>query len=466
MIRGKNSFFVAALGAVFLFSAASAFASSEGTPQSLADLLEQARQASASEEMENRRREQEFNAAKDKQAELLAAATAAENTEQERAAALELKFEENEKVLPELEETLRTRLGTLGELFGVVRQVAGDAKSRTDSSLISAQLPGRGDFLTELAGSNELPSIDELDKLWLLLLEEMTEQGRVVKFPATVITADGKEGQREVIRVGAFNAVSGGKYLQFLPENGKLAELGRQPASRHLDTVAAFEASGDDYSGIAIDPSRGTLLSMLIQAPNLEERVQQGGTVGYVIIALGIVGLFLALYRILSLAFVGQRIRAQLGNSKPNHGNALGRVLSVYEENSDTDIETLELRLDEAILKETSTLQRGATFVKVLSVIAPLLGLLGTVTGMILTFQQITLFGTGDPKLMAGGISQALVTTVLGLVMAIPLTLLHSMIADRSRTLIQILEEQSIGLIARKAEQLAGRGPRVAEEAA
>jgi biopolymer transport protein ExbB len=127
--------------------------------------------------------------------------------------------------------------------------------------------------------------------------------------------------------------------------------------------------------------------------------------------------------------------------------------MSVYTDNKDIDIETLELKLDEAILRESAPLETGLNFIKVLYVVAPLLGLLGTVVGMIATFQMITLFGTGDPRMMAGGISTALVTTVLGLVVAIPLTLLHAFLQGKSKALIQILEEQAAGIIARLAER-------------
>jgi biopolymer transport protein ExbB len=425
--------------------------------ESLEQLLQQIREGSRIEEQENQAREAEFRSAQSKQKQMLAAALADEAREQKRASELEKQFEGNENALSELQETLKNRLGTLGELFGVVRQTAGDARSRVENSIISAQLPGRDKFLSKLAQSRELPSIDDLRKLWLTLQEEMTEQGRVVAFKAPVIEVGGKEVEREVVRIGPFNAISNGAYLQYLPDNGKLAELARQPASRYLNTAASFENAHEGLQRVAIDPTRGTILSMLIQAPDFEERVQQGGTIGYVTIVLGAIGLLVALYRLVGLGIAGRKIRGQEAQSEARKDNALGRILAVYQANRATDVETLELRLDEAILKETSGLQRGATLVKVLSVVAPLLGLLGTVTGMILTFQQITLFGTGDPKVMAGGISQALVTTVIGLVVAIPLTLLHSLISDRSRTLVQILEEHSVGMVAEQAEGLTSK---------
>jgi biopolymer transport protein ExbB len=210
---------------------------------------------------------------------------------------------------------------------------------------------------------------------------------------------------------------------------------------------------------MSIDPSRGSILGLLVQTPSLLERVDQGGLIGYIIVVIAFVGLLLVIGRMLILARVAHRVRLQKQSAKGDPGNPLGRVLAVYEANQEMNSEALELKLDEAILKETPPLERGLTTIKVLSVIAPLLGLLGTVTGMIRTFQAITLFGTGDPKLMAGGISQALVTTVLGLLTAIPLVLLHSLVRDRSKALTQLLDEQAAGLVAERAEREGeGRG--------
>jgi biopolymer transport protein ExbB len=430
-------------------------------PTSLDALLQLIRDGGRADREADARREAEFRAARDQQAALLAAARAAQAAEEARSAALEDDFEANEKVLPELGQTLREKLGTLGELFGVVRHVAGDTLGFTSGSLVSAQLGPRRELLGKLAESKELPSIEDLEQLWFILQQEMTEAGKVVRFPATVVDADGTEQERQVVRIGPFNVIADGRYLQYVPETGQLTELPSQPAGRHLATVRDFETASGGLVGVAIDPSRGSILSLLIQTPSLGERIRQGGIVGYVIIALGLVGFAVAMQRLVHLWGVTRRMKAQASLGTASTDNPLGRVLHVYEENPTTDVETLELKLDEAILSETPALERGNAFVKVVSVAAPLLGLLGTVTGMIQTFQAITLFGTGDPKLMAGGISQALVTTVLGLSVAIPLLLIHALLSGQSRALVEVLEEQTAGFIARHAERLkAGGGDR------
>ncbi len=450
MIAARSRVMIVAVAALGLVGSAVAGAAE---PKNLGELLEQVRRGSSAERAENQQREQEFRAAKGQQQELLTAARVKKAAAEARSRELEKVFEEKEKLLPELQESLRTRLGTLGELFGVVRQAAGDTAGFVRGSLISTELPDRAEFLDRLAESTELPSVEDLEKLWFVLQQEMTETGRVTRYDYDVVGADGAESKREVVRIGVFNAIAGGEYLRLDDDTGKLVELARQPAARHLATAKEFAAATSGSHPISIDPSRGTILSMLVQSPTLEERVRQGGLVGYIIIGLGIFGLAVALYRFTYLGIVGGKIKRQAKRDEHDAGNALGRVLSVYDDNPRADVETLELKLDEAILKETPALERGNALVRVLSVVAPLLGLLGTVTGMIQVFQQIQLYGTGDPKLMAGGISMALVTTVLGLVMAIPLVLLHSMLSGRTKSLVQILEQQSAGIIARHAEK-------------
>ena len=437
--------------------AAEPAAPQEPQAKSLDELLELVREEWKDERKENKQREARFRAAKDQQAKLLADAKALQTRLEARSEQLESVFEENEHTLAELEETLTERLGTLGELFGVVRQVAGDTRGNIESSLVSAQIGGRTEFLEELGKSKALPAIADLERLWYELQREMTEQGKVVRFTAPVLNLDGEAEEREVIRAGVFSAVSGGRYVLWEIDAagvGKLRDLNKQPPARYVNTVAGFEDATSGMVRFAVDPSRGSLLSLLIETPSGMERIHQGKAVGYVIIVLGIIAGALGIVRWLVMTVVSRKVAAQRKSSTPNKGNPLGRVLSVYSDNRDADAETLELRLDEAVMRETARLERFLWLVKVVSVVAPLLGLLGTVTGMIQTFQAITLFGAGDPKMMAGGISQALVTTMLGLTVAIPLVLLHALVANSTKHIVDVLDEQSAGLIATQAEKV------------
>ncbi len=421
---------------------------------SLDELLELVRQGFKAEREENQRREQEFRRAKEEQARLLSEAEATLAREEARSQRLENVYNENEEELASLEERLTQRLGQLGELFGVVRQVSTDTSGQVWDSLTSAELGPRKELLDRLGRSKELPSTEDLERLWFELQREMTEQGKVVRFTAPVLTTEGDQVDTQVIRAGPFSAIANGKYLLWEPTEQKLRELTRQPPTRYLSTVGTFEAGGNGGFGrLAVDPSRGSLLNALTDTPSRQERIQQGGAVGYVIISLGIIAGLLGAVRWAAITITGRKVAAQRKRDKPDRGNPLGRVLSIYEENRNADPETLELKLDEAVLRESARLERFLWVVKVVSVVAPLLGLLGTVTGMIQTVQAITLFGAGDPKMMAGGISEALVTTMLGLTTAIPLVLLHATLANSTRRITDVLDEQSAGLIALRSEQ-------------
>lgn len=427
--------------------------------QSLDQLLQEVERAAREEARINEQRLQRFIRERNNQRQLLQEARQELRAQEQRSDRLRNEYDENERELNELDITLQERLGNLGELFGVVRQVAGDLRSKVEDSIVSAQIPDRGEFLGDLAQRSELPRLEELRRLWYEMVREIAESGKVVEFGTDVINADGQvEENRSVARVGVFNAVSNGKFLTWADDEQMLVELPQQPAGRYQSMAAEFQqAQPGDRVDMAVDFTRGVILAQVVRSPDLRERIRQGGPVGAVIIVLGILGLLFALWKALSLFLRGNGIKRQLKKEDPDEGNALGRVIKVYHDNPDADIETLELKLDEAILRETAPLETGLSLLKVLYVVAPLIGLLGTVVGMIETFQQITLYGTGDPSMMAGGISMALITTVLGLVVAIPLTIIHSLLQSRSRSLIQILEEQAAGIVARAAEHRHGR---------
>ena len=421
-------------------------------------LLDNVEQGKILDSADNRKRENEFRQKRSQQEQLLDDSVKQKEAEEVKSATLEVIFEDNDKELNELQNTLNERLGALKELFGVMQQVSGDARSRFENSLTNIQYPDRGQFLEDLAkkiGSNsKLPSIPEIERLWYELQREMTESGKVIKFSTDVIDVEGGKNKTEVIRVGSFNIVANGKYLNYEPETGNVIEIPRQPEGRRFtgSTADLFDASGEKVA-FGLDPTLGGVLMSLVARPNLIERIQQGGIVGYLIILLGLFGVGIAIERLIRLVDADRKVTAQLKSDVVSKDNALGRVLSVYDENKNTDTETLELKMAEAVFKETPELNKGLILIKVISVVAPLMGLLGTVTGMIKTFQAITLYGAGDPKLMAGGISQALVTTVLGLTVAIPTTLLHTIVSGRSKRVSQIIQEQGAGIIASHSEQ-------------
>ena len=420
------------------------------TLEQLLEITENDRQASG---VINDQREQTFLATRDRQKFLLEQAVARLDQEEKRSVRLQKQFEENEKTLEDIQETLRIRIGNFGELFGVVRQVAGETIAIVKNSIVSLQFPNREKNLTGLAEARGIPSIEQMHDLRVELLREMSQSGQVQRFQKQVVLPGGSIVDAEIVRVGVFNAITENFFLQFVPDTQSLQVLARQPARRYQSMAEDLFALDTGYTTMAVDPSRGQILSLLIQAPGLAERINQGGLVGYFIIFIGLLGLALSLWRLLVLRQDGQAINQQLTTDIASQDNALGRILSVHNEHDAMDTESLELKIDEAILKEVPKLEKYHSIIKVFAAVAPLLGLLGTVVGMIVTFQALTLFGTGDPKLMAGGISQALVTTMLGLMVAIPLVFLHSVLTSWSGTLIEVLEEQSAGLIARHAER-------------
>jgi biopolymer transport protein ExbB len=436
---------------VFLFFAIPADA------QTLDELAEIVRKAAGTEAQINQEREARFVRERDSQRELLAEARRELEDENARSDLLRVEYDQNERVLAGLETTLAERMGNLGELFGIVRQASGDIQAALEDSMVSAQMPGRTGFLSELAQSRELPTVPELRQLWSAMVTEIAESGKVVKFRAPVERTNGQKETLEVVRLGVFNAVSDGSFLDWDIRKSRenFIELARQPAARFSNMAGELQsAAPGKVVAMSVDFTRGQILRAVVQSRTPLERVREdGGPVGYVIIGVGMTGLLLCLWKAFLLYSVGGRIARQVHSAEADRRNPLGRVLAVYPDNPEVDVETLELKLDEAILRETAPLETGLGFIKVLYVVAPLLGLLGTVVGMIATFQMITLFGTGDPRMMAGGISTALVTTVLGLVVAIPLTLFHAFLQGKARALIQVLEEQAAGIIARIAEQ-------------
>ncbi len=400
---------------------------------------------------ENREREQRFLAERNQQQALLSqvrqqvVAAAAESTR------LEGVMETNRVEIERLDQELASKQGEFQELFGAARTAAADLNATVERSIISAQYPGRSDTLNELARTEKLPTEEQLRDLWEIMIQQISEQGKTATFPARIVQANGQTAEAEITRIGPFVAFSGNKYLTY--ENGNLQFLARQPAGDITGAASAVSrASGDGFVRGAIDPTSGTLLGLVVETPTLKERIDQGRSVGYTIIIVALLAMLLGIYKWVTLTMTAGAVRAQIRRKKASKANPLGRVMLAYENTASNDVETVALKLDDAILKEVPKLEGGLNLVKVVAAVAPLLGLLGTVIGMINTFQAITLFGTGDPQIMASGISEALVTTVLGLVAAIPLLLLHSFASGASRRVTQILEEQAAGIIAEHAE--------------
>lgn len=438
----------------FVLLAASMTVAASASANQLNDLLKQVKADRISEAKIDKKREAEFTSARaDKQALLNKAKTELAN-QQARNKRLTKEYAANEITLAQKAVELDNAKGTLGEMFGVSRAAAANAYGTIATSIVSAEYPGRGEVLDQIANSKAIPELEQLEELWFALQTEMTQSGEISKFTTEVTNLDGSKSTESVTRVGTFNLVSENGYLNYNDEVSQVQPLAKQPAGYIAGAAASFFGQSSGYSPLYVDPSRGAILTLETRKKTLMEFYHEGKEVGYAITVLLIIGCLIALERMIVLGGMSAKIRAQEKNlDQPNENNPLGRLLKVYFDNKAVDAETLELKLDEAILRETPKVDRGINLIKMFAAIAPLMGLLGTVIGMIMTFQTITLFGTGDPKIMAGNISLALVTTALGLICALPLILIHSIVAGKSKSVLQKLDEQSAGLIAAIAEK-------------
>lgn len=417
------------------------------TPEQLDALVRAVRDEALQEAAHDQERIERFLDERERQNELLDEARAALAAQNQRADSLREQYENNEVTLTQYEIELQERAGDLNDLFAIVRQTALNASGVMNTSLVAAENAERSPFLEELGKGERPPSIEDIKTLWTSVLSEIAESGKVVRFPATVIKPQGDEAEQIVTRAGVFTSVSEGAFLRYLPDTGKLVELSRQPAARFQRMAQNLENATGGVEAMALDPSKGAILSLMVQSPDLKERLQQGGGIGYLILVLGAIGVLIVVRRGVGLLLERRNIEAQMKSKEPSKKNGLGRLQLIAVEMTDLNMDAISLRLDEQLAEESSLLNRGLATVAVLAAVSPLLGLLGTVTGMIETFQSITLFGTGDPKLMSGGISQALVTTQLGLAVAIPLVLFHSLLAGRANRLVEHLGKFSSDIV-------------------
>ncbi|GHC02208.1 MotA/TolQ/ExbB proton channel family protein [Cerasicoccus arenae] len=210
------------------------------------------------------------------------------------------------------------------------------------------------------------------------------------------------------------------------------------------------------------DSTLGKAIKVAKAEKHLMAYVEDGGEVGYVIIGLGFIACFLALFKCAEIfsfkVAMPKHIDAILDDvdkgdmkaaqDKANSiGGAAGEMLAAGVVNSEEKRGILEEMMFERILKARPYLERFLPFLAITAAAAPLLGLLGTVIGMIKTFQLITIFGTGDAKSLSTGISEALVTTALGLIVAIPVLILHGMLSRMAKRKLGLLEQGAVAFV-------------------
>lgn len=426
---------------------------------SIGELLNKVRQDAQTTRAENQKREAEFRSTRDTQASVLASARSELAALERQARQVQSTFDSNQSRIDSLTADLKVAQGDFGEVFGLARSKAGEFKATLDSSLITSQYPNRTEVLGRVSESKALPSTDDLNAIWQSMLGEIRAQRQVTEYSAPVANQnDGAEQQ--VMRVGPFAVFSadGSSFLEYKPaeDSGDITLVNLpKPPSGDIQSAAksVANAKAGELVYAPVDPTRGALLKSFERFPTLGERLAQGGIIGAIVFyGITLLGCLFGLILLVRLFLTSSAVRSQKRKAQPSKSNPLGRIMMAYEGAKDRDTETVELKLDEAILQESPKLEFGLNLLKLLAGIAPLMGLLGTVTGMIKTFQAMMIYGTGDPQLMAGGISEALVTTMLGLIGAIPLLILHSFCSSMARSVQGTLEEQSAGIVARHVE--------------
>ena len=414
------------------------------------DLLKKAKESSLTQSKEDKLREKRFMEDLKNQQAALDLLKKQIQEEELLSNTLREGIDAREEELVLLDAKLKEANSELGELFGTVKQISTDLSVKVNTSLVSLEYPQRREFLKNILNQRTLPNIEQLEEIWRIMLQEIIEAGNIRKFSTKVLSNASFEYQ-DVIRIGNFNIISKNAFLQYDSFNSVLIEPISQPNFAILSVLNRYFNSTNEISELIVDPTKGSLIEMISYKPTVQERIRQGGVIGYIIIVIGIVGILFAFFKYIWLFVISIKVKRQLKNLDTKiSNNPLGRIINIYNDNKNLDATDLEYRIDEALYKETPTLQGGFSMIKLFAAASPLLGLLGTVTGMILTFQSITMFGTSDPKLMAGGISQALVTTMLGLSVAIPLLFAHTVLNSKAKKIINILEQQSLSLIAKR----------------
>lgn len=441
-----------------LILAMSLFGFSLNTLAASSELVQETKQASHVQKQHNAEREagfmlteKEFKAQKN-------ALIAERKKLQKESDELSSVFSSNEQSLATLEQQLHLETGSLGELFGVVRQTAKDLNSELKNSVTGSINANNAQVISDIVAAKSLPSMTQLTGLWQTMTQQVQASSELALMPVTVINGAGHRSEINAYRLGNMALVGDEGFLRWDNKKSVATYYSQQPdLAPSVATLSDMQQQ--QVMMMAVDPSRGIMLEQLANSPTLKDRLQAGGVVGQIIIVLLVIGLLISLFNGARLLVIRQQIRTQLKDPTHIGNNPLGRVLSVYDEEKTRSVEALELRLLETIVDEQQGLEKGLSMLKLLAALAPMLGLLGTVTGMIETFQVITQFGNGDPKVMAGGISMALVTTVLGLVAAMPLLLTHNILSSQAESIRTILEKQGLSLVAEQAEKETNNTP-------
>jgi len=369
----------------------------------------------------------------------------------------------------EQEKLLIEKLGEasseIRELVGFVRVSARDLEGNLNQSPQSAFFPDRGGILEAIKNEQKFPDMADIEQMASLLFDEIDLSGAVSVRKATIVDRNGTEVEAEILILGNFTAAyrhaSEIGFLLYSDTSKRFFALSKLPGSGIQKRLASYMDGQSDYS--PMDISRGGALRQLTHQLSLMEQIPQGGPIVWpimFILVLGVLivaerGYFLHRYNINADYFM-QCIAGSISRGKwdecktmclKHENKAVPKIILAGLKAREMDRQDMENALQETILGEIPRLEKFLSTLGVLAAIAPLLGLLGTVAGMIETFHVITYFGTGDPRMMSGGISEALITTMLGLSVAIPLMLCHTLLTRRVDTITAQMEEKAVSFV-------------------
>jgi len=372
---------------------------------------------------------------------------------------------ELEAVETELIKQVTEASGVVRELVGVARIHAKDLQNLLGNSLQTAINGDDLSFLDDIANSDRFPGIDDISRMNELTMQHIVGGGAVRIIEGPIIDRAGNSTTAQILVIGNFTAAYklGDEvgFLNYSPSKQKLLAISRLPSTKQQKQLVRYMSGGSDE--VPVDISRGAAIAQMTRTPTLRDQILSGGPLVWPILAILIVGLLIVLERVIYLLrscinvdgffslisscaeqgdWAGCKAECEKQLTKPVARVILSGIAYIGMQR-----ETMENALQEAILKEILPMERFLSTLAMLAAIAPLLGLLGTVTGMINTFHVITQYGTGDPRMMSGGISIALVTTMLGLAVAIPIMLLHTLLNRAIDKRISVLEEKAVALV-------------------
>jgi biopolymer transport protein ExbB len=352
------------------------------------------------------------------------------------------------------------------EISGNVRIAAKDIEALLNTSQLTALAPERLDKVGPILDPGYFPDIDDISGLTDVLLDEMRRSGQVALVQGAYVGRDGENHTGDILTLGKFTAMYRAPeeigFLTYSPESKKLFALTALPGRKMANAMKNYF---EGKTGVVpIDLASGESLVGIGDRASIVEEFKQGGNIMWPILVVGLVVVVFTTYKLIYLKRVHGDTDTIMGTvndlaaksdwpgieaimqKHQNHNWPVVNVIRNGIQARHEDRETLESVLQESILRELPRLERGVSVMAVLGAIAPLLGLLGTVTGMITTFQVITLYGTGDPKLMSSGISEALVATKWGLCVAVPTMLIHTLLSRRVHGVVSDMEEKAVTL--------------------